>query len=95
MTCWQISRIKRGILSLRKIKTDLLLAVRVAVEAVQPKAEAKRQAMNLAASGHPIYVYGDPATPDSNLHQPPYERGEVHAGGWATSRWRLRRARVR
>ena len=57
----QISRIKRGILALRKTKTDLRLAVTVAGESVAPQAESKRQAMTLPPSGQPVYVYGDPA----------------------------------
>ena len=57
----QISRIKRGVLTLRKTKSDLRAAVATAVEAVQPKVESKRQALRLESSANPVWVHGDPA----------------------------------
>jgi signal transduction histidine kinase len=56
-----VSRITRGKVALRRERTDLLAAVRAAVEASQPAVEAARHELSVELSPEPVWVDADPA----------------------------------
>jgi PAS domain S-box-containing protein len=55
-----ISRITRGVLALKKVRTDLVTAVELSIEAAQPLIDEKRLQLTVNLPGHPVILEADP-----------------------------------
>ena len=55
-----ISRITRGVLALKKVRTDLDTAIESSIEAAQPLIDEKRLELTVNLPGHPVILEADP-----------------------------------
>ena len=76
-----MARINTGKLTLKRQAVDLAACLRAAADAVRPKAEARRQTLDVAPGDSFPLLLADPVRLRQVATQPARQRQQVHAGG--------------